>query len=361
MAIYQRKNVWWIDYYFKGERLREPVSSSKKEAMEALESRRGDIVQGRFELVRKDKRQTTFEEFACEYLRHIKATRRWWKGEVSRMKSLVRHFGKMPLSEISPYDVEKYKEWRRKKLSGSGINREFALLKSMLNRASEWGFAQISRNPVNKVRRFPERQVERILTDEEAAKLIAACGPAVRPVVITALNTGMRRGEILDLRWENVDFERRFIRVERSKNGRSRKVPMNSRLAAELKRPRANGTPYVFTQRAGERLKSIVTAFATACRHSGIGHVRFHDLRHTFATNLVMNGVDLVTVKEILGHSDISMTVRYSHPSDERKMAAVEVISGHGTERPSPQVSRGDGHNLVTNPDLADDGRCVSH
>jgi integrase len=277
------------------------------------------------------------------------------------MKSLVRHFGKMPLSEITTYDVEKYKEWRRKKLSGSGINREFALLKSMFNRASEWGFAKIDPNPVSKVRYFAERQVERILTDEEARRLVQASGPSLRPVVVTALNTGMRRGEILDLCWKNVDFERRFLRVERSKNGRSRKVPINSTLAAELLRLRANGTPYVFTQRAGERLKSIASAFATACRHSGVGHVRFHDLRHTFATNLVMNGVDLVTVKEILGHSDISMTVRYSHPSDERKMAAVEVIAGRGTERPSTLVSGGDGHNLVTIPDLAREGQGVSH
>jgi len=361
LSIYQRGNTWWIDYYFKGERLREPVSSSRKEAMEALESRRGDIVQGRFELVRKDKRQTTFEEFACEYLKHLKATRRWWKGEVSRMKSLVQHFGKMPLGEISTYDVEKYKEWRRKTLSGSGINREFALLKSMLNRASEWGFAKLSQNPVSKVGYFPERQVERILTDDEARRLVDACGPSLRPVVVTALNTGMRRGEILDLCWANVDFERRFIRVEHSKNNRSRKVPMNSTLAAELDRLRRNGTPFVFTQRAGERLKSIASAFATACRHSGVGHVRFHDLRHTFATNLVMNGIDLVTVKEILGHSDISMTVRYSHPSDERKMAAVGVLVGLGTERPSTLVSGGDGHNLVTIPDSVEKGPYVSH
>jgi integrase len=361
LAIYQRGNIWWIDYYFKGERLREPVSSSRKQAMEALEARRGDIVRGRFELVPKDRRQTTFEEFACEYLKHLRATRRWWKGEVSRMKSLVRHFGKTAISEISTYDVEKYKAARRKTLSGPGVNRELTLLKSMLNRAAEWDFASIAKNPVSKVGYFPERQVERILTDEEAAKLVEASGPAVRPVVITALNTGMRRGEILDMRWEDVDFGRRFIRVARSKNNRSRKVPMNARLAAELGRHRGNGTPYVFTQRAGERLLSIATAFATACKHAGIDHVRFHDLRHTFATNLVMSGVDLVTVKEILGHSDIAMTVRYSHPSDERKMAAVECISGHGTERPSTCVSRGDGHNLVTNPDLAPEGQYVSH
>lgn len=281
--------------------------------------------------------------------------------EASKMKSLVGYFGKKALSEIAAYDVERFKEMRHKSVSGTTINRELAALKTMLNRASDWGFVKLAANPVSKVAYFPERQVERILTDNEAAKLVAACGQAVRPVVITALNTGMRRGEILDLRWENVDFERRFIRVERSKNGRSRKVPMNSTLVAELGRLRGNGTPFVFTQRAGERLKSIVTAFQTACRHAGIGHLRFHDLRHTFATNLVMNGVDLVTVKEILGHSDISMTVRYSHPSDERKMAAVECIFAHGVVDSSLPLSGGDGHNLVTNPEMAQEGQGVTH
>ena len=102
MGIYQRGNIWWIDYYFKGERLRESVSSSRKEAMEALEARRGDIVRSRFELVRKNRRQTTFEDFACEYLNHLKATRRWWKREMSRMKSLVAHFGKMHFRRSRP-------------------------------------------------------------------------------------------------------------------------------------------------------------------------------------------------------------------------------------------------------------------
>jgi hypothetical protein len=175
LAVYQRGKTWWIDYYFNGERLREPVSSSRKEAMEALESRRGAIVQGRFELVQKDRRQTTFEEFAGEFLRQVKATRRRWKAEVSRMKSLVAYFGKKALSEITAYDVERFKEKRRNAVSGTTINRELAILKSMLNRASDWGFAKLAVNPVSKVSYFPERQVERILTDEDAAKLVAAC------------------------------------------------------------------------------------------------------------------------------------------------------------------------------------------
>jgi hypothetical protein len=100
LGIYRRRNIWWIDYYFKGERLREPVSSSRKEAMEALEARRGDIVRGRFELVRKNRRQTTFEDFACEHLKRLKATHRWWRREMSRMKSTMKDERKMAAVEL---------------------------------------------------------------------------------------------------------------------------------------------------------------------------------------------------------------------------------------------------------------------
>ncbi len=160
----------------------------------------------------------------------------------------------------------------------------------------------------------------------------------------------MRKSEILELMWKDVDFKRRFIRVVRPKNNRQRKIPMNSTVECELKNLLRNGTDYVFTQlRSTERLKCIVTAFKTACRNAGIVGLWFHDLRHTFATNLVMNGVDLVTVKEILGHSDISMTVRYSHPSDKRKMDAVEGLDFSRKAVKIESNSWGDGHNTVTN------------
>lgn len=356
MGIYQRGEIWWIDYYYKGQRLRERVSKSKKEAMEALLARKGDIVKGRFELVRKRK-SCSFEDFACEFLEHLKATRRWWTREVSRLRVLVKYLGKLNLDEISAYDIEKYKAERRKTVSGPGINRELALLKSMFNKAAIWDFAT-SGNPVKGVKFFPEREMERILSAEEAQKLISVSGKSLRPVIVLALNTGMRKSELLELRWENVDFGRKFIRIERSKNNRSRKIPMNRIVHEELLALRRNGSHYVFTKECStEKLSCVATAFKTACRRAGIEHLRFHDLRHTFATNLVMSGVDLVTVKEILGHSDISMTVRYSHPSDERKMDAVEKLVSGDEKR----ISRENGHNLVTIPDFGDSGSHVSH
>jgi len=210
-------------------------------------------------------------------------------------------------------------------------------------------------NPVRKVTCFPERQKERILSDDEARDLVEASGNSLGPVVIVALNTGMRKSEILELHWENVDFDRNFIRVKRSKNNRSRKIPMNSLVKDELMRLRRNGSDCVFTKaRLFERLSCVRTSSTTACKRAGLEGVRFHDLRHTFATNLVMSGVDLVTVKEILGHSDIVMTVRYSHPSDSRKMEAVERLVAKRIVTVDANRYRIGSHNLVT---IAENGR----
>ena len=209
---------------------------------------------------------------------------------------------------------------------------------------------------------FPETPKERVLAVEEAQCLVTCCGESVRPVIVLALHTGMRRGELLELKWEDVSFTHRFIRITRSKNNRSRKVPMNSVVYAELKRLRKVRGEYVFTKlRSPERLRCVRSAFLRACKKAGIEALRFHDLRHTFATNLVMSGVDLVTVKELLGHSDISMTVRYSHPSDSRKMEAVETL----VQVKKPLVDKRKqelySHNLVTIPESDQDEGFVSH
>jgi integrase len=360
MAVYQRGKIWWIDYYYRGRRIRESVSESKQEATRALQARMGDIVRGEFRIKGRD-RESFFQEFALEYAKHLKLTRRGWKKELSRLKMLVRHFGKKLLSAVTPYDVERFKTSRRVKVAGSSVNRELALLKTMYSKARQWGFSG-AENPVKGVRYYSERQRERILGDEDSRRLVAACGESVRPVVVVALNTGMRLSEILDLRWEDVDLDRRYLRVERSKNNRSRKIPMSSLVREVLLELRGRGGSYVFTKAgSAERLRSVRTAFMTACRRAALEGLRFHDLRHTFATNLVMNGVDLVTVKEILGHSDIAMTVRYSHPSDARKMEAVERLAGRKEADLDSALSGDDSHNLVTVAASASKGPCLTH
>jgi len=154
--------------------------------------------------------------------------------------------------------------------------------------------------------------------------------PHLRPIVITGLYTAMRRAEILSLKWGQVDLGKRAIRVERTKSGKPRIIPINSILLVELSRlKQANGkSEHVFLDPAsGKPMKDVKTAFRSACRRAGIRDVRFHDLRHSAASRMVEAGVDLVTGSKILGHSTIQMTMRYAHPTPENMRRAVETLA----------------------------------
>jgi integrase len=164
---------------------------------------------------------------------------------------------------------------------------------------------------------------------DEIQFLLQYCTPHLKPIVITALSTGMHRGEILKLTWDDVDFDQGHITIWESKNGESRTAPMSELLAEALcrqKEERRPNNPYVFLSPSGKPFNCIQAAFTSACKKAGITDFRFHDLRHTFASHLVMNSVDLATVKELLGHKTRIMTLRYSHLSQGHKKKAVETV-----------------------------------
>jgi integrase len=172
--------------------------------------------------------------------------------------------------------------------------------------------------------------VERILTEAEEDILLEACSDTLRPIIVVALNTGMRRAEILNLKWNQIDFEDRKIRVEKTKSGKVRFVPVNNNLFYVLKSLRAESgqSPFVFlSPKTGKPYLDMKTGFKGACKRAGISDLRFHDLRHTFASRLVEKNVDIETVKELLGHHSITITQRYTHSSDDRKKAAVELLN----------------------------------
>jgi integrase len=148
-------------------------------------------------------------------------------------------------------------------------------------------------------------------------------------MVLVSLNTGCRRGELTSLSWRNVDIDRNLLTVSgcRTKNGQSRVVNLNKEAVAVFKRwKRQSGGSLVFPNGDGKPLSYLKTAWSKVLRDAEIVGFRWHDLRHTFASNLVMKGVDLNTVRELLGHGDISMTLRYAHLSSEHKAEAVEKL-----------------------------------
>ena len=193
--------------------------------------------------------------------------------------------------------------------------------------AVTWGM--IAASPYKGIKHFKVSNINlRILSEEEFNRLYKAASVEIKPILITAVLTGMRRGELLNLKWDDVHLSDGYILVRDSKNYESRSIslhPSLKRTLMELKKK--SKTEFVFEGR-----KTIKRAWQNALKKSAIAHCRFHDIRHTFASRLVMQGVDLVTVAELMGHKDLSMTKRYSHPSPEHKKRAVETLNLGGMD-----------------------------
>lgn len=323
------KLSWYIEYRVEGRKVRECVGQSKKTAEKALAVRRAEILQGRYKLKREIK-SPSLVDFAKEYLECAKADKKEssYKRDIVSLNQLLPVLGSYRLSKITPFMLERYKQERLKQAKGATINRDLTCLKRMFNLAIKWGKA--SHNPVREVKFFKEEPYkERILCEEEIERLLAQCKGLSYGIALTALNTGMRLREILDLTWEDVDCINGFLTIAQSKNGRIRKIPLNSTLWEYLSiLQRLNG--YVFPCPKSLRPYSTFgfrSIFQRALKRAGINGCRFHDLRHTFATRLTSRNVDLPTVQELLGHSTLNMVKRYAHPTPEHKKKAVELLT----------------------------------
>ena len=326
MGIFRRGKNWWIDYYVQGRRKREKVGSSKSLAEMALKKRKVEIAENKFLDIQRDNK-IKFEEMAKTYLEaYSKPNKRSFRRDEVIIKNLLPYFGGKYLYEIASLDIENCKRKRKELVATATVNRELACLKHIFNKAIEWGKAR--ENPVIKVKFFRvENRRTRYLEKEEIKRLVFVCSEPLKSIVTIALNTGMRKGEILNLKWRDVDFSQRIIYLLETKSGEKREVPINEISYNTLLEIRKHpNSPYIFYKQDGKTYKSIRTIFDKALRKAEIDNFRFHDLRHTFASQLVMAGVDLKTVQELLGHKSFEMTLRYSHLSPDHRKRAVEVL-----------------------------------
>lgn len=236
------------------------------------------------------------------------------------------------LQSVSTQQIDRFKAKRAGEVKPASVNRELGVLKRLLNVAVEWGYLYESPAKVVKLLRVDNRRL-RWLTVDKIDNLLAEAARHLRPIISVAVFSGLRRGEIFSLLWENIDLINRIIEVVDSKNGDKRAIPMNATLFRTLNRlPRRIDSPFLFPGRDGGRLTDIKNSFQTARENAGLEDVRFHDLRHTFASQLVMAGADLMTVKELLGHKTIKMTERYSHLSPDHKARAVQLLDSLGSQ-----------------------------
>ncbi len=337
MALFKRNGVWVIDFYHGSRRIRETVGVSKGEAEKALAVRKAELAQGRFAF-RSARSFPTFEQFAERYREYSRANKRGFQiNERYRIERLVRYFGKRRISEITNWDAEKLKANLSSALAPATVNRLLGNARHMFSMAMKW--EELPKNPFAGVKLLDVPDVkDRILSPDEESKLLKAChevrAPHVRSLIVLAVNTGMRRGEILGLTWSQIDLEQRTIHVQNSKTKSSNRViPMNEtvfNVLTALEKDHKCALVFPSHRKNGHPFRDPKVAFGRAIRISGIPHIRFHDLRHTFATRLVRLGVDLVTIKELLGHSEVTMTARYAHSLADDKMAAVRRLDFAG-------------------------------
>ena len=334
-TVRKRGKGYEIDYYADGRRYREAAGITKIEAMEVLGKRLREVREGRFFGTRSIK-PIPIEELIEEYLKHFAG--KSIEAERIHLNLIRDHFKRKLVSQITVHDVEKFLSVRRNVPKKSGeprsaatCNRELGVLKRLLNKAIIWGMA--ATNPALSVKPLREPKGRtRSLSVEEAGRLLGVSPDHLRPILLTALDTGMRRGEILSMQWRNVDFANGLIFIPETKNGTPRYVPISDRLRESLKMlPLRVESDYVFAGAPGKGkvgipFHDVRTSFETACRKAGIEGFRFHDLRHTAASHMVMRGVPLKTVGEILGHKTAAMTDRYSHLSPEHLRDAVNSL-----------------------------------
>jgi len=361
MAILKRGKTWFIDYYYPpgrgGTRIREKVGPSKEDARIVLAERLKDIRQGRNPELRRIAPKP-FTEMVAEFLeRHARKLKAYHSVKLNT-DALVKYFGDRMLQEITPKLIEDFIKARLGDgASKATTNRQRACLSKIFNCAIDWDYYG-GENPVRRVKPFKESAGRvRFLSAEEAAKLIEKATAYLRPIVICALHTGGRLGEILSLRWEDVDLDRGVLYFDQTntKSGKQREIPIDGELRAALEEQRkrrfmgGDAREYVFTWR-GNRIVGrggVRTAFERARDLAGLGEdVTLHTCRHTFASWFMINGGDLYRLQKYLGHSTITLTQRYAHLSEDFQRAGVAYFGAPaGTRSHTVVTNEGSGEN----------------
>jgi len=304
---------------------------------------RGAILKGEAGIGRKPK-DITFDEARKKFELWAAASKKPGTAQAYKecLRRLAESFSGTCLSALSPFLVEKHKQRRIQAGARVRANRELAVLKSLFNRCKEWKLIECE-NPVTSVKLTKEpRQHLRFLEAEEEAALLAECAEPLRTLILLGIHTGLRlKSEALTLRWLDVDLGRRTVTVSAAyaKSGQPRTVPLNSVLLAALTRlPQIS--EFVFAKPNGKPYHAI-RGFRAACRRAGLTGVTPHGTRHTFATRLVENGVDLRTVQELGGWATLSLIQRYAHVSPSRKADAVEgLVRNSPTLFTTPEIQR---------------------
>jgi integrase len=338
MTLFKRGNVWWAYVWIDGVRHHKSTGTSNRRQAQAIgQAFESDLNLKRHQLPELQPEMTVnelFTRFVGEGLARPHS--------LDRLQHVLPFFGSMRLAKIDKASVRRYRQQRHaaSEITVATANRDVAVLRRLLYFAVEEGF--IGANPLARMRMERERRTKRpVLSVREEQLLVAAAPLHVRQIVLCALDTGMRRGEILAQRWEDIDPDNKLLYVSHSKTpeGEMREIPLTGRLYAmlvglrkaweeEQEKTKEEPNMVIFTF-ANEPLKNIKTAWKASLRRSKIRHFRFHDLRHTANTRLMLAGVMQEVRRELIGHSSRhsrDVNDRYSQVSIVEKRDAIRKL-----------------------------------
>lgn len=336
-TTFRRGKKWGINYIdSSGQQVRKIVSTKKETAERILHKIEVEIVEGKYLDIKRCK-NILFEDFSQHYLEtYVRLENKNFLKQRNVVNNLVKHFKGNYLHKIDSFAIRQFMAQRLQKNKPSTVNRDFSMMKSMFNRAIEWGMF-FGKNPTDAIKKIPENNSRcRWLTEEEQERLLSHCHGVTKVIVTIALKTGMRRGEIINLKWKqtpnsnyvNFDNNTIFVHESMAKSKKSRVIPMSPTVQLVLKEmPRIKGSDYIFfNPQTSKPFESVKFSFKTALKRAGITNFKFHDLRHTFASQLVRNGVDLYVVQKLLGHATPEMTQRYAHLKSDVLNEAIKKI-----------------------------------
>lgn len=351
MAVRKLRNSWWVDFRHDYVRYRRRSPENSRVGAQAYEAllrqklARGEpITSPKFDKAQKEREQK-FKDFAWKwfetYVKNNNKQSEIHTKKYTLQKHLVPFFGDTTVDKITTLQVEQYKSDKRNaRLTNKTINNQLTILGTCLRAAQEW--LDLTKMPKIQKLKIPPMRVD-FLSSEECDLLLAHAHGVWHDIILMALRTGLRRGELKALNWADINWDNKTLIVRRAwcdcKNGldapksnKQRHVPLTDELYRMLMRRRRT-TGLVFVDDRGQRVNSrrFGREIAKACERAGIRKITCHALRHTFASHLAMRGAQVKAIQELMGHADIQTTMRYMHLAPSSLRETVNLLeSGRG-------------------------------
>ncbi len=346
MSIVKNGKYYFYDFVHEGKRYRKSCRTADKKLAEQVEiSVKNDIIKQEHNLPSARNKNLLFQAAWESYLKNSGNTEKTIRSKIDSSKHILpvfknKNLGRISSADIKNYQLERKLEVRNKpkntdkregEINYRSLNIELATLHHFFNYCMERNYIQS--NPASRIKKLNELSRLKTLSDGDIKKLIAgATNKLTRDIITFLIYTGCQKGEALNLKWDDVDLKNGVIAVKGTKTKYDRYIPISEALRGVLEGIKKNQGLYVFNNN-GAKIGDFKRSFKTACRNAGLKDLRIHDLRHVFASKMVMNGTSLYITGELLGHRTTQMTKRYSHLVPDTLRKAVNEVFGKNQQK----------------------------